>query len=82
MRILEVKQLKPIQLREKGFKFPVSKQTIFILDKKSPSNKKHHQLVFQQGDRFGLVGDFCAYLSNDELFELEKLEIITVRKSG
>ncbi len=82
MRILEVKQLKPIQVSEGSFIFPISFQTKIILDKKSPSSKKEHQLIYQQGRQYGEVGDCCNYLSNDELLQLEEKGMISIRKSG
>jgi hypothetical protein len=81
MRILEVTQLKPIQLAPDGFVFPLSRQTKIILDKKSPAPKKLHELTFQQGAYFGEVGDCCSYLSNDELFELEEKGMLRIRKT-
>jgi len=82
MRILEVTQLKAIQVSEGSFIFPVSCQTRLILDKKSPSKKKEHQLIYQQGRQYGEVGDCCTYLSNDGLLKLEEKGMIKIRKTG
>lgn len=82
MRILSVKQLKDIQLNQESFIFPLGLNTKIILDKKRPSNKKEHQLVYQQDLRsYGSIGDCCNYLSNKELLDLEKKGMIEIRKS-
>lgn len=81
MKILSVKQLKAIQLSEGRFIFPATCQTRLILDKKSPSNKKEHQLIYQQGSQYGSVGDCCAYLSNEDLLKLEAKGMIKILKS-
>ena len=81
MRILGVTQLKAIQVREDSFSFPISCQTRLILDKKSPSKKKEHQLIYQQGTRYGQVGDCCTYLSNDDLLKLEEKGMIKINKT-
>lgn len=80
MKIISVTQLKAIQLREDSFVFPISCQTRLILDKKSPSNKKEHQLIYQQGSKYGAVGDCCAYLSNEQLLDLESKGMIKIDK--
>lgn len=82
MRILEVTQLKAIQVSEGSFTFPISCQTRLILDKKNPSKRKVHQLIYQQGRQYGEVGDCCTYLSNDDLLKLEEKGMIKIRKSG
>lgn len=82
MRILEVKKLKEIQVSEGSFIYPISYKTKLILDKKRPSNKKEHQLIYQQGENYGEVGDCCTYLSNEDLFALEEKGMIQIRKSG
>ena len=81
MKILEVTQLKAIQLREGSFIFPISCQTKLILDKKSPSAKKEHQLIYQQGVNYGSVGDCCTYLTNDDLLKLEEKGMIKIKKT-
>lgn len=81
MRILSVKQKKPIQRSENGFVFPLSSQTKINLDKKNPSRRKEHQLIFQQGRQYGAVGDCCNYLDNDELLSLEEKGMIEIKKS-
>jgi hypothetical protein len=40
-------------------------------DAKSPKATKIHQLIHQQGDRYGEVGDCCEYLTHAELLDLE-----------
>lgn len=82
MRILKVTQLKAIQVSEGSFTFPISCQTRLILDKKNPSKRKVHQLIYQQGRQYGEVGDCCTYLSNDDLLKLEEKGMIKICKSG
>lgn len=81
MRILSVKQLKTIQTPQSSCSFPLGSKTEIILDKKSPSDKKEHQLIYKQNHYFGTVGDHCTYLSNDELLELESKGMIEIRKA-
>lgn len=81
MRILSVKQKKPIQCSENSFIFPLTFQTKIILDKKNLSNKKEHQLLFQQRSQYGTVGDCCNYLDNEELLALEEKGMIEIKKS-
>lgn len=81
MRILRVTQLKGIQVSEDSFIFPISCQTRLILDKKSPSKNKEHQLIYQQGARYGEVGDCCVYLSNEDLLRLEEKGMIKIDKA-
>jgi hypothetical protein len=82
MRILSVRQLKPIVAFGGGNVFPLTHQTKIILDKKSPASRKTHQLIFQQGSHYGTVGDFCTYLSNKDLLELEAKGVISIKKAG
>lgn len=82
MKILGATQIKEIQVTDDSFIFPIGSDTKLILDKKGPSNKKEHQLIYQQGSQYGQVGDYCTYLTNDELFELEQKGMIKIRKSG
>lgn len=79
MRILSVRQIKPIILKS-GTEFPLDRRTKIILDKKSPSHRKEHRLVFQQGPCYGSVGDCCKYLDNNELLELEKAGFLSIKK--
>ena len=81
MKILEVKQLKEIQVSEGSFIYPFNNQTKIILDKKSLSHKKEHQLIYQQRFQYGTEGDCCTYLSNSELLKLEIKGMIKIRKS-
>jgi len=82
MRILGVKQIKPIDFGNGSTVFPLSSKTKIVLDKKSPSNRKEHQLIYQQGPQYGSVGDCCKYLDNFELLELESKGFITIRKTN
>lgn len=53
------------------FSDPFWRRGSFIrYDAKSTRPKKQHALVYQQGRRFGSVGDRCDYLKHDELLEL------------
>lgn len=81
-RILSVRQIKPIQINENGFVYPLNCCTKIELDKKSPSNKKEHQIVYQQGRQYGSVGDCCTSVNNDELFELEAKGMIKITTIG
>ena len=47
-------------------------------DAKNPIAKKNHQLIYQQGDHYGTVGDMCNYLTHDELLELEQQGYIRI----
>jgi hypothetical protein len=79
MRILSVTILKTIEFE--GYKpFPFGFKTKIILDKKNPSHRKEHQLIYQQGARYGEVGDWCKYIDNNELLELEKKGYISIKK--
>ena len=80
MKILSITQLKPIEF-ERGFTYPLSSKTRIILDKKNPSHRKEHQLIFQQSTYYGEVGDCCKYLDNFELLELEKKGFISIKKA-
>ena len=82
MRIKSVRQIKPIQVREGGFIYPMSSSTRIILDKVRHSTKKIHDLVYQQGSQYGMVGDCCDYLNNDELLALEEKGMIVITKYG
>jgi len=80
MRIFSVTQLKAIEFE--GYQpYPLSSKTRIILDKKNPSHRKEHQLIYQQAANYGTVGDRCTYLDNFELLELEKKGFITIHKS-
>ncbi len=57
----------------RGYSEPFIRHRSFIVyDAKSPVLRKHHQLVYQQGDQYGTVGDRCAYLSHEDLLALER----------
>jgi len=56
----------------RGYSEPFIRHRSFIVyDAKRPIEKKQHQLVYQQGDQYGTVGDRCAYLNHEELLALE-----------
>ncbi|RZJ91587.1 MAG: hypothetical protein EOO20_04695 [Chryseobacterium sp.] len=83
MKILSVKQLKPIQTSEGAFVFPMGIHTKIELDTKSPSAKKCHQLTYQSDLRhYGNVGDYCSYLNNDQLLALEAKGMIEIKKAA
>lgn len=54
-----------------GTPFPRYRTTIEY-DAKHPRAKKQHALIYQQRDQYGTVGDMCAYLTDEELLELER----------
>lgn len=69
--------LRDIQLRENSFVF--YRRTARIeYDSQSPRNKKLHQLIFQQGDHYGNVGDCCDYLTHDQLLDLERAGFVRI----
>ena len=78
MRIMSVKQVRSFNL--KGTFFPLTTATKIILDKVRPAAKKIHQLIYQQGERYGIAGDHCIYLSNQDLLDLEKQGYIEIKK--
>ena len=79
MKILSVTQLKPITIWNTTF--PLNSKTRIILDKKNPSHRKEHQLIFQQSAYYGEVGDCCKYLDNFELLDLEAKGFISIKKA-
>ncbi|WP_428663426.1 hypothetical protein [Runella sp.] len=79
MRILKVRQLKPITLG--GFVFPVNCCVLIDLDKVKPVAKKEHQIVYQQGRTFGTVGDYCMSFNHDKLLEMEKNGLVEITRS-
>lgn len=83
MRILKVIQLKPIQINENGFVFPLSPlHTKIELDKKGKSDRKQHQITYQMDPRhYGNVGDCCDYMDNQKLLELEEKGMIRIVKA-
>lgn len=52
-----------------------------IYDTKSPKTKKLHQLLYQQGERYGEIGDMCTYLKHDELLDLERRGFVSIKRS-
>jgi hypothetical protein len=55
----------------RGYSEPFIRHRSFIdYDARHPIPKKQHQLVYQQGDQYGMVGDRCTYLTHDELLAL------------
>jgi len=82
MRILSVTILKNIQLGPDQHVYFNNGLTKLILDKKSPSNRKMHQLSYQQNPRsYGTVGDCTDYLDNEELLALEEKGMIRINKT-
>ena len=56
-----------------GWHDPFYKRVCFIeYDSAAPMRKKIHQLIHQQGPRYGTIGDRCEHLTHDELLELER----------
>jgi hypothetical protein len=56
-----------------GWSTPFPRYRTFIdYDSKRPIAKKQHQIVYQQRDQYGTVGDMCAGLSHEQLLELER----------
>jgi hypothetical protein len=47
-------------------------------DSKLPRAKKLHQLLFQQGDYYGEVGDCCEYITHEQLLELERTDFVRI----
>jgi hypothetical protein len=69
--------LKDIQLRENSFVFHRRSARV-VYDSSSTRSKKLHQLIFQQGDRYGEVGDCCDYITHDQLLELERTGFVRI----
>lgn len=63
--------LKDIQLRPNGQVF-YRRSSRIDYDSKRPVDKKLHALIYQQGDRYGEVGDCCEYLTHAELLNLAR----------
>jgi hypothetical protein len=63
--------LKDIQMRANGHVFHRRSSEINY-DSRLPRDKKLHQLLFQQGDYYGEVGDCCEYITHELLLELER----------
>jgi hypothetical protein len=49
-----------------------------VYDAKSPRAKKIHQLLYQQGPRYGQIGDACDYVRHDELLEMERRGLVRI----
>ncbi|HKS28949.1 MAG TPA: hypothetical protein VJS44_14075 [Pyrinomonadaceae bacterium] len=69
--------LKDIQLRPNSHIF-YRRSSQLVYDNRSPRDKKQHQLLFQQGDRYGTVGDCCDYISHEQLLELEQQGFVRI----
>jgi hypothetical protein len=68
MRFLVQRDITP-----RGYSEPFIRHRSFIIyDAKRPTDKKEHQLIYQQGDRYGTVGDRCVNLGHEELLALER----------
>ena len=68
MRFLVQRDITP-----RGYSEPFLRHRSFIVyDAKRSTAKKEHQIIYQQGDQYGTVGDRCASLGHEELLELER----------
>lgn len=74
IRVTILKDIKP-----KGWSSVFYARTArFEYDSKSPTRKKIHQLIYQQGPRYGQVGDMCESFTHDELLELERQGFVRI----
>jgi len=56
-----------------GWSTPFPRHRTFVdYDARRPAGEKRHQLVYQQRDIYGTVGDMAADLSHAQLLELER----------
>jgi len=56
-----------------GWSTPFPRHRTFVdYDARHPVAKKNHQLVYQQRDTYGTVGDMAVDVSHGELLELER----------
>jgi len=62
--------LKDIQLRKGGHVY-TRKVSALKYDANRAKAAKRHQLLYQQGEQYGTVGDCCDYLTHDQLLQLE-----------
>lgn len=77
MKFIILKDITP-----RGYLQPFIRHRSFIeYDTNRPRAKKAHALVYQQDDQYGTVGDRCAYLTHEELLELERTGFIRRAKS-
>jgi hypothetical protein len=67
--MIKVIILRDFQVEEGGQVFTRKCSTIEY-DTKRPTEKKWHHLVYQQGERYGTVGDCCEYLTDQQLHDL------------
>ena len=61
---------KPIPIP--GIEEPMPKYSKIEIDKSYPVAKREHQVVFQQGNNYGTVGDRCYSISDAYLRQLDK----------
>lgn len=78
--MVKVVILRDIQLHPDGHVF-TKKCSRIEYDAKKPILKKLHQLVHQQGERYGTVGDCCEYLTHDQLRKLEESGHIRIHQT-
>lgn len=76
-RVNSVKQIAVIVIPS-GKEYPHDSRTKIVLDSSAPIAKKEHQILFQQGPRYGSVGDYCYSVDHEELFELERKGMIKI----
>jgi hypothetical protein len=69
--------LKDVELP--GWRRPFWKGSTHIdYDAKSPVKDKWHGVIYQQGPKYGEVGDKCEYIRHKQLLELEKRGVIAI----
>lgn len=68
--------LKPVPIP--GLEEPMPMFSTIELYNTYPRNKREHQVVFQQGNRFGMVGDRCYSISEEYLLELSRKGIVVL----
>lgn len=76
---MKITILKDIQLRPDSQVF-TRRCSHIIYDAKNPRAKKLHQLLHQQGERYGTVGDYCEYLNQDQLEKLAADGFLKIEK--
>ncbi len=77
--MITVTILNDIQLRKDSHVF-TKRVSVLNYDAKRPRAKKRHQLLYQQGERYGTVGDCCAYLTHAELEMLEASGYVRINR--
>lgn len=79
MKIKSVTVLKDIRLTEGSFLYLNNGRTRIVVDR-SRSKYKEHELIYQQGQSYGTVGDCCNYLDDDDLEALEQRGLIQIER--